>query len=349
MDLKMKIFLRKTEGNLSKIYKYEFWPFWLFFFPLTFYWAYLAMRSKSLTYFTASNPGIDMGGLFGEEKDAILKMIPEKYLPKHLLILKSTKSEEILSLIYDKKLEFPLIAKPNVGERGNNVEKLLNVSQLLDYLENTGEDFIIQEFIESSIELGVFYYKYPSDGKTGISSIVKKEFLHVIGNGKESLLELISKNARALFQMKYLSKKFSDSLEIIIAADEIILLEPIGNHCRGTKFLNANDLINPSLVAVFDEITKDMKGFHFGRFDLKVSSFEDMYKGVGIKIMEVNGVSSEPGHIYDPSYNLLKAYKDVAWHMKTAFEISRENNRLGVEFVPAKAVVQRLKNHFFSK
>ena len=32
---------------------------------------------------------------------------------------------------------------------------------------------------------------------------------------------------------------------------------------------------------------------------MKVNSIEDLYEGRNIKIMELNGVSSDPGHIYD--------------------------------------------------
>ncbi|MDA9250956.1 hypothetical protein N9P53_04400 [Flavobacteriaceae bacterium] len=45
-------------------------------------------------------------------------------------------------------------------------------------------------------------------------------------------------------------------------------------------------------------------------------------KKKGIKIIEVNGVNSEPIHIYDPKYNIFKAYKDLFLYMKIIQQIA---------------------------
>jgi hypothetical protein len=57
------------------------------------------------------------------------------------------------------------------------------------------------------------------------------------------------------------------------------LLEPIGNHCRGTIFRDKGDLISDPLCEVFDTISKSIEGFYYGRFDLRVRSMEDLIKG----------------------------------------------------------------------
>lgn len=45
--------------------------------------------------------------------------------------------------------------------------------------------------------------------------------------------------------------------------------------------------------------------------------------------MELNGASSEPGHIYDPSLTLSEAYKDLLYHWKRLADISKGNMELG--------------------
>ena len=61
------------------------------------------------------------------------------------------------------------------------------------------------------------------------------------------------------------------------------------------------------------------------------------YKKVeDFKIIEVNGVNSEPAHIYEPSYSLLKAYRDIFHHMEIIYEISEMNLALGYKTVPLK-------------
>ena len=53
---------------------------------------------------------------------------------------------------------------------------------------------------------------------------------------------------------------------------EKVLLEPIGNHCRGTRFINFNHVINEDLNTAFDKISLPIKGFYYGRFDLKAKT-----------------------------------------------------------------------------
>ena len=326
-----------------KLFNYEYWPYLLFFLPLVPYWFFLAIRAKSLTFFTAANPGIEHGGVFGESKMEILDMIDKKYLPNSVFFDKSSDLKMVLDSLKSSQLEFPMILKPDVGERGNEVEKIGNTSMLEAYLERIDEDFIAQEYIDYEIELGVLYYKFPDGAGSGITSVVTKEFLSVIGDGESTLLTLLEQNDRARFQIESLRNKFS--LDQVLKKDAILNLEPIGNHCRGTKFLSGMHLINDDLIKIFDEVSKDIKGFNFGRFDLKVKSVEDLMKGENIKILELNGVSSEPGHIFDPNWTLFRAYRDTAKNMKVMMRVSMANMKLGVKPTPPKVIRKLLWAH----
>ena len=71
-----------------------------------------------------------------------------------------------------------------------------------------------------------------------------------------------------------------------------------------------------------------------------MKSVEDLYKGENIRIMELNGASSEPGHIYDPSLSLFKAYKDLLNHWKRLADISNENIKLGIKPVSFLLIIK---------
>jgi len=86
-----------------------------------------------------------------------------------------------------------------------------------------------------------------------------------------------------------------------------VVLEPIGNHCRGTTFLNANDIIDEKLTKVFDSISNRIPGFYFGRYDLRCSSIEDLKKGKNVRIIELNGAGSEPDNIYHSCASIFSA------------------------------------------
>jgi hypothetical protein len=142
-----------------------------------------------------------------------------------------------------------------------------------------------------------------------------------------------------------LQNKFGYELEKVLPLGEKMRLEPIGNHCRGTTFHNANPLINESMTDVFNQISLEIEGFFYGRFDLKVPSLDDMYHGRNIKILELNGVSSEVAHVYDPDYKLIRAYKDIAMHMKFIYQIARKNHALGVKYDSLWKFLNDLRKH----
>jgi hypothetical protein len=173
---------------------------------------------------------------------------------------------------------------------------------------------------------------------------VQKEFLSVEGDGKSTLQELFRQSTRARCHMPMLLKLYKPSLDTIISQGEEVELVSIGNHCRGTTFLNANHLINPALINVFDHISKPVTGFYFGRYDIRVPSLEDLYAGQNIKILELNGANSEPAHIYDPHMPILQAYKHLFSHWHTLFEVSMLNYQRGIPFIPFWKGISILRN-----
>ncbi len=296
----------------AKYTRFEFFPAWLVYFPLLPYLIWLFIRAKSFTFFTAANPGIEMGGFFGESKIDILNRIPPDYLPVTLFFNKGSLFESVLKSVGEHNLDFPLIAKPNIGERGYMVAKVENEEELREYTDTVNADFIVQEYIDFPIEMGILFHRLPNQSVGKISSVVVKDFMAITGDGKNNIEYLLQQDIRYQFQLSRFQMEFPDLLPIVLAEGEKKILEPIGNHCRGTKFLNGNHLINPELEKVFSKIALSIEGFYYGRFDLRVKSLEDLYEGKNIKMMELNGVSSDPGHVYDPSLPMIQAYRDIA-------------------------------------
>lgn len=330
-----------------KLTRFEFWPYWVFYFPCLFYGLYLALKSGSLTYFTAVNPGMKAGGLVGEGKMNMLQKIDPQYLPRTLHIHPADQpNKELLLLeLQEAGIPFPFVIKPNTSERGIGVEKITDATMFFQYLTTHFGDFVVQEFIDWDIELGVLYHRFPN-GTSGISSIVQKEFLMLRGDGKSTLKQLMHANVRARFRLTYLFQKFDKHLEHVLPTGERMLLEPIGNHNRGTAFINANQLNTKELIEVFNAISQPMDGFYYGRFDIKVKSFSDLQAGKNIRIMEVNGVESEPAHIYDPAMPILEAYKVVSQHMDLIYRLSKANRRLGAINYSFINFIKELKEHF---
>ncbi|MEZ4901065.1 MAG: hypothetical protein R2822_04565 [Spirosomataceae bacterium] len=331
---------------LIKLVNYEYWTWWVFFLPLFPYWLYLALRNRSLTYFTTVNPCIPDGGVFGESKMDILDLISPQYLPSAVFVPVGTEWQKVCEQLIMTQITFPLIVKPDVGGRGFKVYKINIPEELKEYLSVIGQPVIIQEFIDFGLELGIMYARLPNETSGQITSVVEKEFLTVVGDGHSTIGELLNQNQRARFAMGELRERVDNKWDTILPKGERQLIQPIGNHCLGTKFLNANSRINADLVKVFDRISLPIDGFYYGRFDLRVSSWEDLYKGQNIKILELNGATSEPGHVYDPNYRLWKAYRDIMHNMRIVADISAINIKRGFKPTPLRQLIQTSRAFF---
>jgi hypothetical protein len=332
-----------------KIFNYEYWTWWVFYLPMLPYWLYQALRTRSFAFFSSANPFIEMGGFFGESKINILDHIPTEYKPQTLFFKSETPRTTLLNAITEAGLTFPLILKPNVGERGFEVERISNQTELEQYLHQNTTDLIVQEYVDYGIELGVLYNRLPGSPRGRVTSVTLKEFLSVTGDGHHTIAQLMEQNTRARFQLAAMHKRLGSGMQAVLPAGTVRLLEPIGNHCRGTKFLNANHLINEQLHAVFDRIAAHMPDFHYGRFDMRVRSYPDLYEGRYIRIMELNGASSEPGHIYDPHFGLWRAYRDLAQHWKILADICIEQRKRGVQPTPFGELLRVSYGHFFGR
>ncbi len=272
-----------------------------------------------------------MGGMFGESKYDILTRIPSKLIPKTIRLDHNLSAKDSQNLIETAGLIYPLIFKPDLGERGFMVKKIKSSKDIQPYLQDIHVDFLVQELVELPLEFGVFYQRHPSKPEGRVVSLVMKEMLSVQGDGVSTLKELILGKDRAKLQWDKLSEAYADRLNEIPGLNQKIELVSIGNHALGTKFLNGNHLINEKLSATFDQIAKKIDGFFFGRFDLKCASLEDLYNG-NVKILELNGCGAEPAHIYDPDFKFFDAVVTVLRHWRTIFEIARENHKLGAPF-----------------
>ncbi len=333
--------VKKQPLWLVKLRNAEYWSSRTIYALLSPVLVWNAWRAKSLTFFTAVNPMWENGGMFGESKKNILDAIANEYKPITILADPTISLNTMAWKI--GIIPLPLIVKPILGERGTGVMKINSLSELLEYHQNIDNQYIIQEFIDYPIELGVFYSRKPSEARGQISSITMKDFLSVTGNGTNSLEELIQANTRARFQEAKLRRKFASLWKTLIPAGQKIELEAIGNHCRGTRFINANYLITKQLEDVFETISRQIQGFQYGRFDLRVPSLEDLYAGKNIKIMELNGTNSEPTHVYDASHGFFRMYRDLAWHWTRLADISIENQQLGVKSAKVIPFLRALK------
>jgi hypothetical protein len=316
------------KNKLNKLFEWEYWPSFMFYIPNVPYGIYLAIKARSLTFFTAVNPAIIFSGNGAESKYETIKLIPKKYRPITLFVQKNESIKKVILNLENLKLQYPLIIKPDIGFKGLLVKQIFNKNELINYLnKNNCIDLLIQEFVDFKNECGVFYHRLPTAKNGKITSITLKKFPFVKGNGKMNLRELIEKDERAT-NYKHLYTNLDYNFNEILKNEEVKILNVLGNHCKGAEFKNGNHLISNNLEVVFDEILKDIPNFYYGRLDIKYNTLESLLNKENFKIIEINGIISEPTHIYDASKtSYFKALKEIRKHWKIAYEIAKSNHK----------------------
>ena len=298
----------------------------MFYVPNLPYAFYLAAKAKHAAFFSAANPCIKSGGNGTESKYKTILLVPEKHRPKSVFHAKNSSIENTLLLLKKENIQYPLIAKPDIGFRGLLVKKITSEKELITYLEKYKIAILIQEFLDYKNECGIFYHRNPNSQKGKISSITLKRFLSVLGDGKSSLKKLILEDERAKLYIDLLLEIHKDSLKNIPKKDETVQLSVIGNHSKGTQFITGNHLISSKLENTFNALSNEISGWFYGRIDLKYNDFADLEQGKDFKILEINGIISEPTHIYDAkNSSYFKALKEIRIHWKSLYEIASTN------------------------
>lgn len=315
------------------------------YIPIYFLWAYYAIRAKSIFFFNASNPTIKNGGFMMESKKEIYDLIPQQYYPKTGLIKENTSFSKVIDLIEKSQIQYPFIAKPDIGLRGSAVKKINTSEELKAYTEKADFDYLIQDLIPYKNEIGIFYVRYPHESEGRITGIVAKEFLIVTGDGTSTTRMLIKQNPRYELQLKALQREYGNKLHEVPQKDEDINLVPYGNHARGAKFIDGSNWITPALNQTIDKICLQINGFYFGRIDLMYNTLDELERGEKFSIVEINGAGSEPTHIYDPKHSIFFAWRELIRHITYMYEISAANHKKGFPYLPHKEGMKEYRMH----
>ena len=313
--------------RLHKILHWEHWPLLMFYIPNIPYAFVHGIVARNLVFYTAVNPGIRNSGIGSESKYKTLKLLPEDYIPKSVLHEESSEIGNTLELLKKEGISYPMIVKPDVGFRGLLVKKIENENDLISYLEKYPVSIIIQEFLTHTNECGIFYYRHPDQEKGTVTSITLKEFLTIIGDGISTIKELVASDERAFLYYELIKDDPLIDWEMVPESGKHIKLSSIGNHSKGTRFINGNHLINDELIASMNALNHQVDGWYYGRLDVKYNTLEELNQGQ-FKILELNGILAEPTHIYDATkMNYWKALKTIRTHWKQLYKIAMYNHK----------------------
>ena len=319
---------------------FEFWPPTVFYAPVAVYYLWLALRYRSFTLPTVANPSIYSGGIIRESKSEILEMLPEdqrKWAAPHVRFdnVADLSADERLTaaerLLAAAGIAYPIVAKPDQGQRGEGVQPVRDSDELAAYLASfpIGAAICLQQLAPYDHEAGILYHRHPGESTGHITSVTLKEFPFVIGDGRRTLRELIEADERARELKKLYFRRHEARLNDVLQMNAHFQLVFAGNHKQGCVFRNGIHILTPDLERRFDEIARSISGFHFGRFDVRFADLPALQRGEEFLVVEINGAGAESTHIWDPAAKLTDAYATLFTQFRTLFQIGDANRRLG--------------------
>lgn len=318
---------------------FEFWPIWLVYLPVVVQWILLSVRYRSLSLPLLANPAIPLSGMVGVAKSAVFDVAGETarqwILPWMLYEVSAedatVQTKAVLQLLDQQGFTLPIVGKPDVGCRGAGVKLLEDSKAVLNYISEFPCLGVVQfqQLSQWEAEAGVFYVKHP-DAEAGIvTSLTLKYTPYVVGNGRETLAQLVASDPRAGELLHLYKERHAQVWDSVLADGEPYRLVFSASHCRGAVFRDAQELINTKLSQSLDRIFADIPGFHYGRLDLKFKDPVSLSAGTDFEIIEINGASSESINIWDRDASLGSALKTLLQQYSTLFTLGEKNRRLG--------------------
>jgi hypothetical protein len=167
-----------------------------------------------------------------------------------------------------------------------------------------------------------------------------------MGDGTSSLRALIAADERVRFKARALSGGDAlyggiapDQLDAIPAKGAVVRLALIGSLRIGGIYRNGDRHITERLTEVVDHIARAIPEFHYGRFDVRFRSIEDLERG-DFRIIEVNGAGAEAINIWDPAATLRQIYAELFRHQEILFQIGALNRARGYEPISVSALLR---------
>lgn len=299
--------------------------------PLVLQWFFLAARYRSLTLPSCLNPRIETGGLAGESKSACLAMIGAAFAPWVAAWCRVGWDEDAGAARVAAGLEYPLIAKPDMGWCGYGVRRVEDDAELTAYAAGVpqGGAFLLQRLIAAPNEAGLLYVRRPGAARGTLAAMTLRHAPCVVGDGERSVGALVRADQRLCERAaEYADAVGEVGFRRVPARGERVGLTTVASLRVGARYEDASARISAVLADRIEAIAGAMGDFHYGRFDVRFESMAGLLGG-DFRIIEVNGAGSEAIQFWDPALGMRAAFRGVFAKQSEIFEMGDAMRRLG--------------------
>jgi len=331
---------RQNAARRGWIKPYEFWHPRLFELPFYVYLAFQCLRYRlPLRGLAKANYALYHGEIgIGSKFDSQMKFDQQLFLPTALLEADWNREEKVAFVTrFVEEHGYPLILKPDVGLVGKGILKLHDDSEARARISQLSGSYLVQQFTPKDCEWGIFYCR--SKGTAEISGINRKHFPAIVGNGCDSIQVLAENHERFTAHWQTFLQYHDTSR--IPDEGETLTLSFIGSHTMGCKFTDDIEILTDDLQRAVFALFENQPGYNFGRIDVKAASEAALQRGEFV-VIEVNGISSLPTHMFDPTYNVIDAYRIFFEHGKRLAAIADEHREQEMSLLPHRDILKKV-------
>lgn len=308
-------------------------PKWLLCVPLVAQWLWLALIHRSATLPSVLNSGIETGGLAGESKFSYLSPVGSKFRAWIAETYPVTPDDDAHEVRRLSGLEYPFIAKPDIGWCGYGVRRIENDNELAAYADAFPRDavFLLQRYAREPNEAGILYVREPGAAHGRATALTVRHAPHIVGDGASTVEQLIARGERTQSNAaRYRTIMSEDALTRVPAFGEQVVLTTVASVRVGGRYEDLTGLITPKLDAAVDAIARAIGDFHYGRFDVKFETLSDLQEG-RFTVIEINGAGSEAIQFWDPRLSMVEAFAGVFAKQRSLFALADAMRRRGLK------------------
>lgn len=334
---------RQIVMKVRNLLQASLWPSWLLYFPIRLGVLALCLRHRRLTAFASANPAFGrIGGFVGDPKSLLMRPFQRdsRCCPTLALALAEPAEERTReALAFAACHGYPLVLKPEVSEDGAGLRILRDEAQLLRRVGEADEDLVLQKKLDG-LEFEVVWRRSPGQDDGRVLVVVQKQDVVVMGDGEQTLEELIWLDEFAVSRGELYLECHDRDLNRVVPAGERVVLNLSGSYGHGARCVHRHDLNTEALSQSVTSFAKRFPGLHFGRFDLRAASEEELKAG-RFHVTEVGGCCQVSSLVRDESLRFSRAYGAVWTQIKACIDAGAYNLRQNVRPVPIDECLAR--------
>ena len=342
--------MRARGGDADALAGFEKWPPWIFYGPVAARVLWRGLQHGDLSLPALANPLANEGGIMGSSKSRVFaamtseargSVAPYVAIPGRGAPAAASTFFQSLSEMKKAGLDFPLVAKPDRGARGQGVRIVHHEWELRDYVVAfpAGQTFLLQQLVDHEHEAGIMYARHPAERAGRITYLACKHAPAVRGDGSTTLRGLIERHPRVRHHRRHALARHEQELDRVPARGELIELVFTRSHCAGATCRDARSLVTPDLTRRVDAIARSVPCFHIGRLDVRFASEAHLQRGE-FTIIEMNGGASEPLHAWDSRNGVLQAWHAYFEQIDLLYQLGAANRAAGYRSVGARALLR---------